>query len=111
MILSGITSILFGLLLVLFQGAVALSLVWMIGVYAIVLGIILALRLRSVQSQIETADASRMAHTEGQRDRGGFLFILELIGATGARLQPSASCDKSCVLHSSNVSNRDGTGR
>ncbi len=54
MVLSGLASIAFGLLLVIFPGAGALGLTWLIGAYAIVFGIlfiILALRLRGLQGQ------------------------------------------------------------
>ncbi len=50
MILSGIASIVFGILLLIFPGAGALAVVWWIGAYAIVFGALLlslALRLRA----------------------------------------------------------------
>jgi uncharacterized membrane protein HdeD (DUF308 family) len=60
-ILGGLLSILFGVLLFAFPGAGAVSLVWMIGIYAIVFGIseiIFAFRLRSLRREIEKASAS-----------------------------------------------------
>jgi uncharacterized membrane protein HdeD (DUF308 family) len=48
--LSGIASVLFGLLLVILPGAGALAVVWLIGIYALIFGvllIVLAFRLRS----------------------------------------------------------------
>jgi uncharacterized membrane protein HdeD (DUF308 family) len=58
MILSGLLSILFGVLLFVFPGAGAVALVWLIGVYAIAFGIlliVLALRLRGLRREFETA--------------------------------------------------------
>lgn len=51
LVLAGISSIVFGLLLVIFPGAGALSLVWLIGIYEIFFGallIVLAFRLRGL---------------------------------------------------------------
>lgn len=51
LILSGAASVLFGLLLILFPAAGALALVWLIGIYAIIFGIlllVLAWRLRGM---------------------------------------------------------------
>lgn len=53
--LSGIASILFGILLIAQPGAGALALVWLIGIYAIVFGLLelgLAFRLRSMQEEL-----------------------------------------------------------
>jgi uncharacterized membrane protein HdeD (DUF308 family) len=61
LILGGLLSILFGILLFVFPGAGAVSVVWMIGVYAIVFGIseiIFAFRLRGLKHELESAAAS-----------------------------------------------------
>jgi uncharacterized membrane protein HdeD (DUF308 family) len=61
LILSGLLSILFGVLLFFFPGAGAVSVIWLIGVYAIVFGIseiIFAFRLRSLLREIEKAGAT-----------------------------------------------------
>ncbi|HET7010047.1 MAG TPA: HdeD family acid-resistance protein [Anaerolineales bacterium] len=58
--LGGILSVVFGLLLVLFPGAGAISVVWLIGAYAIVFGIVvivLAFRLRRWRATREDAMA------------------------------------------------------
>jgi uncharacterized membrane protein HdeD (DUF308 family) len=60
MILGGVLSILFGVLLVVFPGAGALSVVWLIGIYATIFGIseiVLAFRLRGLRSEIGSAAA------------------------------------------------------
>jgi uncharacterized membrane protein HdeD (DUF308 family) len=60
-ILGGLLSILFGILLFVFPAAGAVSIIWVIGVYAIVFGIseiIFAFRLRSLRGEIEKASAS-----------------------------------------------------
>jgi uncharacterized membrane protein HdeD (DUF308 family) len=60
-ILGGLLSILVGVLLFAFPGAGAVSLVWVIGIYAIVFGIsefVFAFRLRSLRSEIEKASAA-----------------------------------------------------
>ncbi len=56
MILSGILSVVLGLVLVLFPEAGAIGLIWVIGAYAILFGLLfifLALRLRSVGRELE----------------------------------------------------------
>lgn len=62
MILAGIVSVLFGLYLFIFPGAGALSVVFIIGAYAILFGIlliILAFRLRSLANEARPAGAAR----------------------------------------------------
>jgi len=61
MVLCGVLTLIFGALLVLFPGAGALSLVWMIGAYAISVGVlllILGLRLRNLPSTAELDKAA-----------------------------------------------------
>jgi uncharacterized membrane protein HdeD (DUF308 family) len=58
LVLGGLLSILFGVLLFVFPGAGALSVVWVIGVYALVFGIseiIFAFRLQSLRREFEKA--------------------------------------------------------
>lgn len=67
LILGGVISIIFGILLFVYPGAGAMSLVWMIGIYAIVFGIsefVFAFRLRGLKHEIENAYAS--GATSGQ---------------------------------------------
>jgi uncharacterized membrane protein HdeD (DUF308 family) len=55
LILSGVVSIIFGILLIVFPGPGTLSLVWLIGAYALFLGILmlaLAFRLRSASDTL-----------------------------------------------------------
>jgi uncharacterized membrane protein HdeD (DUF308 family) len=55
MILSGVVSIIFGILLIAQPGAGALSIVWLIGAYALIFGILtlmLSFRLRSARETI-----------------------------------------------------------
>ena len=61
MILSGLLSIALGVLLFVFPGAGAVSLVWMIGIYAILFGttlIFLAIRLRGLWHELESASVT-----------------------------------------------------
>jgi uncharacterized membrane protein HdeD (DUF308 family) len=56
LILSGVASVIFGILLFLFPGAGALTVVWLIGIYAIVFGALLiglSLWLRRMQRTVE----------------------------------------------------------
>lgn len=58
LLLGGAVSILFGILVALFPGAGALSVLWMIGTFAIVFGmvaVVLSLRLRSLQRAMRLA--------------------------------------------------------
>lgn len=58
LILSGILSVLFGVVLILYPGSGALSLVWLIGTYALLFGIImlgLAFRLRGAHNNLDRA--------------------------------------------------------
>jgi uncharacterized membrane protein HdeD (DUF308 family) len=60
MILSGLLSMIFGVLLFVFPSAGAVSMVWMIGIYAILFGITLivfAFRLQSLRREFEPAAA------------------------------------------------------
>jgi uncharacterized membrane protein HdeD (DUF308 family) len=68
MVLSGLASIVFGVLLVIFPSGGALALTWLIGIYAILFGIlfiILAFRLRGMRADtttpIDDAPAGRTA--------------------------------------------------
>lgn len=65
MILSGVLSILLGIVLFVYPGASAISLIWLIGAYAIVFGIvmiILAFRLRGMRNEAAGALQGRMRH-------------------------------------------------
>jgi uncharacterized membrane protein HdeD (DUF308 family) len=56
MVLSGILSVVFGVLLAIFPGAGALGLAWLIGIYALVYGFLLiglAFRLRDLHKRAE----------------------------------------------------------
>jgi uncharacterized membrane protein HdeD (DUF308 family) len=58
LVLNGILSVLFGLFIIVWPGAGVLTLLWMIGVYAIVFGVVLlvlAFRLRNLQGARQSA--------------------------------------------------------
>ncbi|MDI6694303.1 MAG: HdeD family acid-resistance protein [Anaerolineales bacterium] len=60
LILGGLLSILFGILLFVFPVAGAVSVIWVIGIYAVVFGIseiIFAFRLRGLRRELESAGA------------------------------------------------------
>jgi uncharacterized membrane protein HdeD (DUF308 family) len=55
LILSGVVSIIFGILLIVFPGAGALSIVWLLGAYALLFGVLtlmLALRVRGMRDTL-----------------------------------------------------------
>ncbi len=61
MVLGGLLSILFGVLLLVFPGAGALSVVWLIGIYAVIFGIseiVLAFRMLGLRREFEAATKS-----------------------------------------------------
>jgi uncharacterized membrane protein HdeD (DUF308 family) len=61
LILGGLLSIVFSVLLVVFPGVGAVSVIWLIGIYAVVFGvseIFLAFRLRGLSHELETATKS-----------------------------------------------------
>jgi uncharacterized membrane protein HdeD (DUF308 family) len=61
LILGGLLSIIFGILLFVFPGAGAVSVIWLLGIYAIVFGVselIFAFRLRGLRNELESAAAS-----------------------------------------------------
>ena len=58
MIIAGMASVLFGVLMVLWPGAGALAVLWLIGIFAIIFGvlmIILAFKLRGLKKRVEQA--------------------------------------------------------
>ncbi len=58
MIIAGMASVLFGVLMVLWPGAGVLALLWLIGVFAVIFGvimIILAFKLRGLKKRVEQA--------------------------------------------------------
>jgi uncharacterized membrane protein HdeD (DUF308 family) len=58
LIFAGIASVLFGVLMVLWPGAGALALLWLIGIFAIIFGVlllILAFKLRGLKKRLEQA--------------------------------------------------------
>jgi uncharacterized membrane protein HdeD (DUF308 family) len=61
MILGGAASVVFGILIWLFPGAGALSLVWVIGLYAFLAGVLflgLAFRLRGMNGRVQASAAA-----------------------------------------------------
>ncbi len=68
--LAGLASIVFGVLVALYPGAGALSVVWLIGVFAVVFGVLavaVALRLRSLQRTVEAQHEEVPAGTAGSK--------------------------------------------
>ena len=69
--LGGLASVLFGVLLIVFPGAGALGLLWLIGAYAVLFGVLviaLGLRLRGMREDVATAVEQRSgsgAHPAG----------------------------------------------
>ena len=64
LVLSGVVSVLFGILLVVQPGAGALAVVWLIGIYAVVFGIAMlafAWRLRELSQHLPEASGARQA--------------------------------------------------
>jgi uncharacterized membrane protein HdeD (DUF308 family) len=64
LILSGIASVAFGVLLLLFPGAGAVSVVWLIATFALIFGvlsIILAFKVKSVKDHVHDAAAARQS--------------------------------------------------
>lgn len=62
MALAGVASVLFGILIVVFPAAGALSLVWLIGAFAIAFGVFaigLGWRLRGIQARADGGDSDR----------------------------------------------------
>ena len=58
MIIAGMASVLFGVIMVLWSGAGALAVLWLIGIFAIIFGvlmIILAFKLRGLKKRVEQA--------------------------------------------------------
>jgi len=58
MIIAGMASVLFGVLMVLWPGAGVLALLWLIGIFAVIFGviiIILAFKLRGLKKRVEQA--------------------------------------------------------
>ncbi|MGH7802135.1 MAG: DUF308 domain-containing protein [Thermodesulfobacteriota bacterium] len=58
LIFAGIASVLFGVLMVLWPGAGALAVLWLIGIFAVIFGVIiivLAFKLRGLKKNVEQA--------------------------------------------------------
>lgn len=66
LVVDGILSVAFGILCLFQPAAGALSILWLIGIYAIVYGVslvVLALRLRKLESKVDQLFANPQAHT------------------------------------------------
>lgn len=63
LVLSGALSVLFGLLMLVAPGAGALALVWVIGIYAIILGIALIILGVRLRGRVDTADTAATTDT------------------------------------------------